>query len=124
MATYSKHTLSGCAADEGGTGIEMPVDSGAYVTINTTTTTATTLDEIWLYASNTDSSDRKITIQFGGTTDADDIIEYTVTAESGLQLIIPGLILQGKSSTGLIVKGAAAVADKVNVFGYVNRITA
>ena len=77
-----------------------------------------------MYASNTDSSDRKITIQFGGTTDADDIIEYTVTAEAGLQLIIPGLILQGKSSTGLIVKGAAAVADKVNVFGYVNRITA
>tara|TARA_R110000824_G_scaffold318496_1_gene505674 strand:- start:18 stop:383 length:366 start_codon:yes stop_codon:yes gene_type:complete len=121
MATYSKVQLTGSTD---GTGIEMPVDSGAYATIHTTTTTVTTLDEIWLYASNTDTTDRKITIQFGGAVDADDIIEYTVTAEAGLQLIIPGLALSGKASTGLIVKGAAAVADKVNVFGYVNRITA
>ncbi len=121
MATYSKVQLTGSTD---GTGVELAVDSGAYTTIHTTTTTATTLDEIWLYASNTDTTDRKITIQFGGTDDPDDLIEYTVTAEGGLQLIVPGLALSGKSSTGLIVKGAAAVASKVTVFGYVNRITA
>jgi hypothetical protein len=124
MATYSKVQLApgGVAGD--GTGIELAVDSGAFTDIHTTTTTATTLDEIWLYASNTDGTDRKITIQFGGTDDPDDLIEYTVTAEGGLQLIVPGLVLSGKSSTGLLVKGAAAVASKVTVFGYVNRITA
>tara|TARA_R100000664_G_scaffold13884_1_gene21963 strand:- start:590 stop:958 length:369 start_codon:yes stop_codon:yes gene_type:complete len=122
MATYSKHTLSPSPAD--GTGIKLAVDSGTFTTIHTTTTTATTLDEIWLYASNTDTTDRKITLKFGGTTDPDDFIEYTVTAEGGLQLVLPGLILAGKASTGLILLGGAAVADKVTVFGYVNRITA
>ena len=122
MATYSKVALSGGAAD--GTGIELAVDSGTFTTIHTTTTTATTLDEIWLYASNTDATDRKGTLKFGGTDDPDDLIEYTVVAESGLALVVPGLILAGKASTGLILLGAAAVASKVTVFGYVNRITA
>ena len=122
MATYSKVALSGGAAD--GTGIELAVDSGTFTTIHTTTTTATTLDEIWLYASNTDTTDRKVPLKFGGTDDPDDLIEYTVTAESGLALVVPGLILAGKASTGLILLGAAAVASKVTVFGYVNRITA
>jgi len=124
MATYSKHTFSGCATDEGGTGIGLAVDSGTFTTIHTTTTTATTLDEIWLYAMNTHSADLKVTLQFGGSTDPDDLIEYTVTAESGLVLLVPGLILAGKSSTGLILKGAAATGSEVTVFGYVNRITA
>ena len=124
MATYSKHTFSGCATDEGGTGIGLAVDSGTFTTIHTTTTTATTLDEIWLYAMNTHSADLKVTLQFGGSTDPDDLIEYTVTAESGLVLLVPGLILQGKSSTGLVLKGAAATGSEVTVFGYVNRITA
>jgi len=122
MATYSKVALSGGAAD--GTGIELAVDSGTFTTIHTTTTTVSTLDEIWLYASNTDATDRKVTLKFGGTDDPDDLIEYTVTAESGLALVVPGLILAGKASTGLILLGAAAVASKVTVFGYVNRITA
>jgi len=122
MATYSKVALSGGAAD--GTGIELAIDSGTFTTIHTTTTTVTTLDEIWLYASNTDTDDRKLTLKFGGTDDPDDLIEYTVTAESGLALVVPGLFLAGKASTGLILLGAAAVASKVTVFGYVNRITA
>jgi 3-deoxy-D-arabino-heptulosonate 7-phosphate (DAHP) synthase len=41
-----------------------------------------------------------------------------------LVLLVPGLILQGKTSTGLIVKGACATGDEVAVYGYVNRITA
>jgi hypothetical protein len=63
-------------------------------------------------------------LKFGGVTDPDDLIEYTVTAESGLVLLVPGLILQGKASTGLILLGAAATGSEVTVFGYVNRITA
>ena len=122
MATYSKEFFTGSAADEGGTGIALAVDSGAFTTIHTTTTTATTLDEIWMYAVNSHSADLKVTIQFGGDQEPEDYIETTVTTESGLVLIVPGLILQGKASTGLIVKGAAATGDEVAVYGYVNRI--
>jgi hypothetical protein len=123
MATYSKEFFTGSAADEGGTGIALAVDSGAFTTIHTTTTTAATLDEIWMYAVNSSAADLKVTIQFGGDQEPEDFIETTVTAESGLVLIVPGLILQGKASTGLIVKGAAATGDEVAVYGYVNRIT-
>ncbi len=118
MATYSKQYLTGGAAD--GTGIKLAVDSGTYTTIHTSSGTASHVDEVWLYASNTDATDRKVTLQFGGTTDPDDLIEVTVGAEAGLVLLIPGLILKGGS---LVLKGAAAVADKVTIFGYVNRIS-
>ena len=124
MATYSKVFFTGCAADEGGTGIALAVDSGAFTTIHTTTTTAATLDEIWVYAVNSHSADLKVTLQFGGDQEPEDYIEYTVAAEAGLVLLVPGLILQGKTSTGLIVKGACATGDEVAVYGYVNRITA
>ena len=122
MATYSKVALSGGAAD--GTGIELAIDSGTFTTIHTTPTTATTLDEIWLYAQNTDTSDRKLTLKFGGTDDPDDLIEVTIPTEAGLVLVVPGLILAGKASTGLILLGAGAAASKMTVYGYVNRITA
>jgi len=124
VATYSKIFFTGCAADEGGTGIALAVDSGTFTTIHTTTTTAATLDEIWLYAVNSHSADLKVTLQFGGDQEPEDFIEYTVAAEAGLVLLVPGLILQGKTSTGLIVKGACATGDEVAVYGYVNRITA
>ena len=117
MATYSKQYLSGGAAN--GTGIELAVDSGTYTTVHTSSGTAGDIDEIWLYASNTDTSDIKVTLKFGGTDDPDDIIEVIVGAEAGLVLLVPGLILKGGS---LVLLGAAATAAKVTVFGYVNRI--
>ena len=61
-----------------------------------------------------------MSLQFGGTTDPDDLIEVTVGAEAGLVLLVPGLVLKGGS---LVLKGACAVADKVTVFGYINRIS-
>ena len=124
MATYSKEFFTGCATDEGGTGIALAIDSGTFTTIHTTTTTTTTLDEIWMYAVNSHSADLKVTIRFGGVEEPEDYIETTVTAESGLVLLVPGLILQGKASTGQIILGAAATGDEVAVYGYVNRITA
>jgi len=124
MATYSKEFFTGCATDEGGTGIALAIDSGTFTTIHTTTTTASTLDEIWMYAVNSHSADLKVTIRFGGVEEPEDYIEYTVATEAGLVLIVPGLILQGKASTGLIILGAAATGDEVAVYGYVNRITA
>ena len=100
---------------------DVAVDSGTYTTIHTSSAgQAGHIDEIWLYASNTHSADIKVTLQFGGTTDPDDIMEVTVGAEAGLVLLVPGLILKGNS---LLLKGAAATADKVTVFGYVNRIS-
>lgn len=120
MATYSKHLLSGST---GGRPIKVAATGTPGTTIHATGTSATTIDEVWLYASNTDSSDVKLTIEFGGTTSPDDLIEFTVTAESGLFLIVPGVPLTGDGASAREVKAFAASGNVINLIGYVNRIT-
>ena len=120
MATYTKTILSGSTD---GKSIKVAATATAGTTIHTGSSTATTLDEVWIYAQNTDTTDRKLTIEWGGTTAPDDLIEYTVKAENGLYLIIPGLILKG-NATPLVVRAFAATANVITISGYVNRITA
>lgn len=119
MATFSKVHLSGST---GGRLIKVAATATAGTTIHTTGTSSATLDEIWLYAVNSDTTDRKLTIEFGGTSAPDDLIEQTVTAESGLMLIIPGLLLAGDGTSGRVVRAFAATANVVLIGGYVNRI--
>lgn len=119
MASFSKQFLSAAAAG-GGKAIAIGTTSGASATlIHSVPSTAGQFDEIWLYAMNTDTADRKLTIQFGSTATSD-LIELTVPAELGLILVVPGLILGGIA--GLEVRAFAASASVVNVSGYVNRI--
>lgn len=120
MATYSKIHLSGSTD---GKLIKVAATATAGTTIHTGSSTATTYDEVWLYAVNSDTTDRKLTIEFGGTSAPDDLIEQTITAESGLILIVPGLVIKG-NATPLLVRAFAATTNVVMIGGYVNRITA
>ena len=117
MATYSKQLLSG---GTNGKNIKVAATASAGTTIHTAVAGTSDMDEVWLYACNTDSTDRKLTIEYGGTTSPDDLSEITIGAEAGWVLIVPGMLLQN----GLIVKAFAASANVVNINGYVNRITA
>jgi len=118
MATYSKHLLSGST---NGKNISVTgANTGAAVTVHTATSGTSNLDEIWLYAANTSAAASVLTIEFGGTTDQDDQIQLELAADSGMTLIIPGLLLQNS----LVVKAFAADANVININGYVNRITA
>ena len=119
MATFSKQILSGSTD---GRAIKVAATATTGTLIHTGSTTATTLDEIWLYAQNTDTTARKLTIEWGGTTSPDDLIELTVGAETGLVLVVPGLIIKG-NATPLVVRAFAATANVVTISGYVNRIT-
>ena len=120
MATFSKIHLSGSTD---GRLIKVAATATAGTTIHTGSSTATTYDEVWLYAVNSDTTDRKLTIEFGGTSSPDDLIEQTITAESGLLLVVPGLVIKG-NATALVVRAFCASANVVMVGGYVNRITA
>jgi hypothetical protein len=114
MATYSKTTLSGST---NGRQIKVVATASSGTLIHTAHATA--LDEIWLYAVNDTATDRLLTIQWGGTTATDDDIEFTVKAQNGLYLIVPGLILTG----GTVVRAfCAAAANAIQISGYVNRI--
>lgn len=120
MATYSKIKLSGSTD---GKLIKVAATATAGTTIHTGSATATTIDEVWLYAVNSDTTDRKLTIEWGGTSAPDDLIEQTITAESGLILVVAGLVIVG-NATPLVVRAFAASANVVMIGGYVNRITA
>jgi hypothetical protein len=121
MATFSKIPLSGNTA---GTGILINSGSSgtAGPTIHTGSTSTSVLDEIWLYAVNYDTTDRKLTIQYGGVTAGTNEIEYTVKAENGLYLIVAGLVLAG-NATAKVISAYAATNTSIVVYGYVNRIT-
>ena len=120
MATFNKAKLSGSTD---GLAIKVTgTSTAATVTVHTAVagTTAGVFDEIWLYANNTSTSAVKLTVEWGTATAADGNIELTIAAESGLVLVVPGLILQNSK----VVKAFAATADVILLTGYVNAITA
>ena len=118
MATFSKIALSGSTD---GKMIKVAQTATAGTTLHTGSATATTFDEIWLYAVNSDTTARKLTIEWGGVASPDDLIEFTVPAESGLYLITAGLVIKG-NATPLVVRAFCATANVVMIAGFVNRI--
>jgi hypothetical protein len=75
-----------------------------------------------LYAVNSSASAVKLTIEWGGVSSPDDLLELSIAAESGLVLVSPGLVIKG-NATPLLVRAFAATANVINIAGYVNRIT-
>jgi hypothetical protein len=116
MATYSKEFLSGGTGD--GRGIKVAETATAGTLIHTADTTA--MDEIHLWAWNSKSSDVLLTIEWGGVTDPDDIVEFTVPTIDGWYPIKPGFILTGEDVVGAFAVGNANV---IVIQGFVNRIT-
>jgi hypothetical protein len=118
--TFSKLTLSGSTD---GRPIKVGATSSPGTLIHTASSTATTYDEIWIYAMNTSSTAVALDIQWGGTTSPDDDIELTVQPESGLVTVVPGFPIKG-NATPLIVRAFAATTNVITIHGFVNRITA
>ena len=115
MATYTKLPLSGST---NGKPIAIAATSTPGTTIHTAQSGTSGIDEIWLYVVNSTTSNVKLTLEFGGTTTAENI-EVTVVAESGLLLVTPGLILNNSQ----IVRAFAGTTNVLNIVGYVNRIS-
>ena len=122
MATLSKLCLQPAGTTGTGLAIKVAATATAGTTIHTASSTATTIDEIWLYAVNSSASSVKLTIEWGEATAPDGNIEFTVPAEDGLYLITPGLLLQG-NATAKVVKAFAGTANVIVIHGFVNRIT-
>ena len=116
MSAFNKVILS---AGADGVGVLVAATSTAGTTIHTAITGTTHIDEVWLWAVNTDTSAILLTIEFGGAA-AVNQIPYTVPAQDGLHLVVPGLPLQdGGSRT---VAAFAGTTNKISLQGYVNRI--
>jgi hypothetical protein len=113
MALWTAVKLSGSTD---GKGIKVAATAiGSGTTVHTADSTA--LDFINLYAINTDSAARQLTIGWGGTTSPDDTIVQSIPSKSGL---VP-VALRIPLTNSLIVKAAADTANVVILFGEVRR---
>ena len=121
MATFSKLALQPAGTTGTGLGIKVAATETAGTAIHTASDTATTIDEIWLYAVNSSASSVKLTIEWGEATAPDGNIEVTVLPEAGLVTVIPGLLLQGNAAAK-VVRAFAGSADVIVMHGFVNRI--
>jgi len=119
MAQMTKQLLS---ASTSGRGIKIAATATPGTVLHTVPKLAAAdLDEVWIYVVNSSTVDRKLTIEFGGVTDPDNQIEFTVPGGAdGLYLVIPGFLLD----TLAVVRAFAAAADVIICFGYVHRIIA
>jgi hypothetical protein len=97
-------------------------------TIHATDTNATTIDEVWLYATNTSLAPVTLTLFYGGGptvgASAQNAPSYiSIPPQSGLTLITPGLILTGTAvPAATTIYASASVASVITISGYVNRI--
>ena len=120
MATFSKVFLSESA---GGRPVKAAATATPGTLVHATGTSSTVIDEVWLYAHNTDAVVRDLTIEFGGVTSPDDTIVLKLEPWSGLVLVLPGLPVAGDGTGARNVRAFASAANVVTIMGYVNRIT-
>lgn len=113
MATFTKVVLSGSTD---GRPIKVVATATAGTTIHTAH--ATSIDEVYLYACNTQAAAILLTIEFGGVTSPDDLIEFSIPGHSGLYCVCPGLPI----TNSLVVRAFAATANLITITGFVNRI--
>lgn len=121
MATFSKLTLQPAGTTGTGLATLVAATSTPGTAIHTASSTAATIDEVWLYCVNTSTSSVKLTIEWGETTAPNGNIELTVLPESGLVTVIPGLPIQG-NATPKVIRAFAGTTNVLAIHGFVNRI--
>ncbi len=119
MATFEKKLLSGSTQ---GQPITVVQTASTGTTIHATGTSASIIDEVWLYATNTSATAVTLTVQYGGTGAVQHALIISIPAQSGLTLVVPGLVLTGDGTTASTIAAYAGTASVVTISGYVNRI--
>jgi len=120
MATYTKVLLSSSSV---GAPTTVVATASTGTTIHATGTSASIIDEVWLYANNTSTSPVLLTVQFGGTASPQNAKPITLAPQSGDVLIVGGLPLTGTGSAASTVYAFAATASVITISGFVNRIS-
>ena len=121
MATFTKLALQPAGTTGDGLGISVVATATAGTAIHTASATATTIDELWLYAYNDHSATVNLTIEWGSTASGQNF-KSGIVHQSGLLLVCAGLIIQG-NATPKVVRAFAGTASVITLYGYVNRIT-
>lgn len=117
MATIAKRVLSG---SDSGMPITVSATAGGVTTVHQGTTSTNILDEVWVYAYNSGANAVNLTLEFGAS--ASQVLRMEVEPILGPQLVMPGFIVQGRS-TAVSIFAYASASNTINLVGYVNRIT-
>lgn len=117
MATYTRALLSGSTD---GQPVKIAATATPGTTVHTAVAGSASWDEVYLWVTNTDTVARTVTVEWGGTTDPDNLVvkALSLPPSSGPIPLITGLVL----NNGKVVKVFASAANVVLATGYVNNI--
>lgn len=118
MATFTKKILSGSSD---GKPVKVVATTSVGTTIHTGSSTATVLQEVWIWAQNNHTADVVLTVEYGDTASEGNII-VSIKAKAGLALICPGLLLKGNAAP-LTIRAFASVTNVISITGFVNEIS-
>jgi hypothetical protein len=110
------YTLVKLSGSTDGRGIKVVASSTPGTTIHQAASGATLYDKIWLWAYNSDTTDRLLSLEWGGQTAPDDIKGVIVPATTTI-LVSPGWILRNS----LNVTAFAAAANVISLGGHAIR---
>lgn len=114
MSRYERLPLS-AATDWKGILLSNIITPGDVIHVPTVLTGI--IDEVYLWAENSDAVNMvTITVEFGGT-GVGDLMVRAIPTNSGIQ-IVKGRPVSG----GLTIAAFASAVGKVNIWGYVNRL--
>lgn len=78
--------------------------------LHTVTANSGEYEVLAIYAVNTDTVARDLTIELGGTTSPDDLVVKTMQPKEGLVVVVPRATLTG----GVVIRAFAATANVIN----------
>lgn len=118
MPSYSREKLS---ASTNGRAVKVVATATAGTLLHTAQSGAAGWDEVYAWVTNTSGAAVPLTVEFGGTTDPDDLVvkQLSIPANSPPLPILTGQVLQN----GLNVRAFAGTANVLVITGYVNRIS-
>lgn len=113
--TASKRELS-ASTDGSPIAVAATATPGTNIhTASANNAAANDYDEVWLYATNIDTTPRLLTIEFGGTAAGNQVM-MVIPAQSTVFLM--RCIIENSKTLAAF----AASANKINLFGWVNRM--
>lgn len=114
---FTREKLSGST---NGKSVKVAATATAGTTIHTAVSGTTDWDEVYLWVSNTSANPVALSIEWGGTTDPDNLLvkSLVIPPNSPPIPVVPGLIMQNS----LVIAAFAGTANVLLITGHVNRI--
>jgi hypothetical protein len=110
---YTREPFSGSTH---GRGIKVAATATAGTLIHTGQASTTLTDIVTIYAQNFHTASLLLTLEWGGVTSPDDLIQTVITPQSGLIPVVIDLPIRNS----LVVRAFAETANLIVLFGFVN----